>query len=588
MSKGSWAWAVLALVACGGGGAGATGDDDDTATDGGTGDDDDTTGAPGDDDDDTTSTTAAGDDDDDTTTTEPPPPPCLGVGFATASTDWTLPDPGFSDDGYGNPGLDALGGYETVACGRDRYASYAVLDLTADGVVDLVFTRNDCLDPRIGRDHWLVFEGGAAGFAATGAAYALPPARYDDAYGNPPFDTLGAYDEMGCGGRLTQEYVSYATMDLTGDGVLDLVRFRDDCDDPAAGTDHWNVFAGGATGFASTPIAWSLPVGHPNTYGNAPYDTAGDYEEAECGGRFTQEYVSYATMDLTGDGVPDLVRFRDDCDDPATGTDHWRVFVGGASGFASTSTDWALPAGHPNTYGNPPYDTVGDYEEADCGGRLTQEYVSYATMDLTGDGVLDLVRFRDDCDDPATGTDHWRVFVGGASGFASTSTDWALPAGHPNTYGNPPYDTVGDYEEADCGGRLTQEYVSYATMDLTGDGVLDLVRFRDDCDDPATGTDHWSVFPGGVAGFAATADAWSLPAGAPDIYGNPPYDSAGGYEEWDCGGRQTQEYVSFSALDLTGDGILDLVAHRDDCTDPVGVGRDHWTLFVGECAVATP
>jgi hypothetical protein len=119
--------------------------------------------------------------------------------------------------------------------------------------------------------------------------------------------------------------------------------------------------------------------------------------------------------------------------------------------------------------------------------------------------------------------------------------------------------------------------------DLTGDGLPDLVVVQDECDDAALGRDAWKVFPGTPTGFGAEVD-WPLPAGFHDWYGgvdDQPMDALAGGGWCDPLERR---YSSYALLDLSGDGLQDLVWVQDECADPE-VGRAQWTLFEADCAV---
>jgi hypothetical protein len=78
------------------------------------------------------------------------------------------------------------------------------------------------------------------------------------------------------------------------------------------------VWPGTPTGFANTPASWPLPdLGLPTDWLN-------DLSEDTATGCFSGT-VTFSTVDLTGDGVPDLVQ-TDSCADADVGTSEWRVF----------------------------------------------------------------------------------------------------------------------------------------------------------------------------------------------------------------------------------------------------------------------
>ncbi|MDC0675992.1 hypothetical protein [Nannocystis radixulma] len=110
-------------------------------------------------------------------------------------------------------------------------------------------------------------------------------------------------------------------MDVTGDGVIDLV-LTEDCTDDGVGTSQWRVYPGGPSGFADAPVAWSLPT-LAGAAGTLPLGELSQSRNCTEADRFYQ----YTTMDATGDGVIDLV-LTEDCTDDGVGTSQWRVYPG--------------------------------------------------------------------------------------------------------------------------------------------------------------------------------------------------------------------------------------------------------------------
>ena len=337
----------------------------------------------------------------------------------------------------------------------------------------------------------------SSGFSAVPVSFTVPAARCQ-----------ASFQEAAADGPIT-----YDTLALTGGGHPDLVVYRDQCD-PTVGQTHWDIYGWGASGFAVSPSPFTVPAPRCQTrFESAAQDSA----------------VSYATSDLTGDGNADLVVFKDSCD-ATVGQSHWDVYAWGATGFAAAPSAFFVPA--------PRCQTRFDQEAQDGA-------VSYATMDVTGDGHADLVVFKDSCD-PTVGQTHWDVYAWGASGFAATPTPFTVPA--------PRCQTSFD-------GAAQDGSVSYATMDLTGDGHVDLVVFQDSCD-PTVGHTHWDTYGWSASGFAPAPTAFAVPAPRCQTdFNEAAQDGA----------------VSYSTIDVTGDGHPDLVVVQDSCD--MTVGQTHWDVY---------
>ena len=171
------------------------------------------------------------------------------------------------------------------------------------------------------------------------------------------------------------------------------------------------------THFAETATAWTLPAGSPNPYGYTVVSSS-----------------NWTTMDLDGDGKPDLVVHEGASEENR----RWLLYKNTGSGFSETATAWTLPAGSPNPNG---YTVVSSSS-------------NWTTMDLDGDGKPDLVVHAGASEENR----RWLLYKNTGSGFSETATAWTLPAGSPNPNG---YTVVSSS--------------NWTTMDLDGDGKPDLV-----------------------------------------------------------------------------------------------------------------
>jgi len=245
----------------------------------------------------------------------------------------------------------------------------------------------------------------------------------------------------------------WTTMDLDGDGKPDLVV----TDGATESNRRWQLHKNTGSGFAETSTAWSLPTGSP-------------YSE----GYYSAFHASsWTTLDLDGDGKPDLVVTFG----VSEADRRWLVYKNTGSGFASTATQWSLPANSPSTDG---YWT------------LYHPDGWWTTMDLDGDGKPDLVVTASTSE-----TDRrWLIYKNTGSGFAATATEWSVPANSPSP------DGFWNVNHPDGW---------WTTMDLDGDGKPDLV-----VTESTSETDRrWLVHKNTGSGFAATATEWSVPANSP-------------------------------------------------------------------------
>ncbi len=315
----------------------------------------------------------------------------------------------------------------------------------------------------------------------------------------------------------------FATMDLTGDGVADLIQTGDiSRDNGFVWTDghgsFWKVWPGHGEGFSEEYLRWSVP------------------DSGQSDGFFFTSWSNgtrwFSTRDLNGDGRPDLIQTADPSrsggyvwrDERGS---YWRVWLGRDGGFAPDYLRWAVP-------------------ESGLDDGFFSLYWSdgprwHSTIDLTGDGRPDLVQTADPHrdggyvfnDDQGA---YWVVWAGVEGGFSAQHVRWPVPS--------------SGLSDGFFAASWTQGERSFATIDITGDGLLDLVQSADserrggyvwrDSLGP-----FWKVFPGDGGGFAADAVRWSVPeSGLGD----------GFFALW-----WTQGERGFATIDLTGDQVPDLV-----------------------------
>jgi hypothetical protein len=367
-------------------------------------------------------------------------------GFAATPTTWPVPTNAAIPNGY-----NATSASQTIPP-----LQWLTTDVNADGAPDLVHTANpNSGGPYVSlvgmaNDGWLVRLGTTAGFATTATPFTVP--RLNGLMGG-----VDRFSSDATGRRWT-------VTTLTADRVPDLVVTADPATDLVwmqAGQAQWLVCAGGSAGFSGAAACVRVQV--------PASGTASGFRSAFAAG--------WALTDLTGDGRADLVQTQS----PGLGTpfqnltlnrSYWRVWPNTSSGnnvsLSGTSVEWYVPNAAFNALSGATVNT------------------SWQVFDLTGDDVPELVQPAD----PATnrpwlvnGNPAWRY-------YPQTSTRTAFQA-TPLSFPVPTGPTVDGFR--------TSAGPQWATIDLTGDGLVDLVQFRDVATgqaftDPAGS--FWRVYPG--------------------------------------------------------------------------------------------
>lgn len=225
-------------------------------------------------------------------------------GFSDDAIDWGLP-------GSATPGQTLM--HTTSGSSSDgdgAYVSWSLVDIDADGQLDLVDTsRSD--DDELGRSRWLVFAGGNNGFASDASDWSLPNSATP---GQTVMHTISGSSSDGEG-----SYVSWSLVDLDHDGRLDLVE-TSRSDDEALGRAHWQLFPGDDGGFQEAAVDWTLPSSATpgDTVLHMPWGSSSDGDGS---------YVSWALVALDGDQFLDLVVTSNSAGEDL-GVTHWSVHHG--------------------------------------------------------------------------------------------------------------------------------------------------------------------------------------------------------------------------------------------------------------------
>jgi hypothetical protein len=405
-------------------------------------------------------------------------------GFSAIGVPWSLPP--IEGDFASGVAYATTGAADDRLIGGLGYAyNYTTFDLTADGVSDIIFTY-DTYDADFSGAQWLVYAGGVGGFSELALKWSIPTLEGDSQEVGSFYYTEGEDARKVTGNK--SYWYQYETFDITGDGVNDLVLTWDEFD-LDSGTSYWLVYTGGADGFSSTPMKWTLPLVEQNFREGPAFSLSSKEWSYRVGDEL--HYGSHTTVDLTGDGISELIVTWDE-GNPEIGNKHWLVYKGGLEGFSTTVTEWTLPS-IPGYF--PDLAPLRDLASSGHRSLSYDDEGNYivSTFDITGDGAKDLV-VTADWFDQNIGSEYWLVFRGGESGFLTPPIEWALPSTVIRPlYVHPPlYDTK--IEEMQYDDEYFIGYYFVSTFDITGDGLPDLVITYDG--DENTGKDFWLVYEG--------------------------------------------------------------------------------------------
>jgi hypothetical protein len=415
-------------------------------------------------------------------------------------------------------------------------AWWSDVDFTGDGMPDGVGFGTGCTSA------WKIYPWTASGFGKE-TTWNVPS----------PAGSVTSWSESASGGIRqcsATGFAEWSVYDIDGDHIPDLVWWRDDCDTTwTAG--QWRVYRGGSSGFASSWTAWTVP--------EPVYTTT----TSSCtSGVPSQWFVT----DVDADGKPDVVATRD-CADSSVGVGHWSVYTSSGNGFATTAKPFSLPAlasgalePYVGLYGAPVSSVGGT---AACDRNNTSGAFDFFVRDLDGDGHMDLVVTKDDCDSASVGTTYWNVYGSTSSGFAQTPVGFSLPT--------PPLTGIWKTYGYGASCSLT-DYTSFDFADYTGDARPDIVVDHDDCVDKSVGQTHWDVYVNTGTGFSPAATSWKFPMSVPTNS-----QHACGYADGSF------FYVYWQTQDITGDGIPDFVLTENGCGSDSTLGVTHWDVYAGAC-----
>lgn len=492
-------------------------------------------------------------------------------GFGTSPTNWPLPSGGRLEGGI-TYGYNALGG--SAASGQNTGSeTWGVADMNGDGRPDLVVTAalngsgQDIQFTQGGNSYWKVYLNSGSGFSGSYTTWSTPEGGKLSGGITYGFNALGGT----ANNTQTTGSESWSLADLDGDGRPDLVVTAvlngsgQDQEFSPGSNSFWNVFHNNGGGFDPGSTVWSLPSGGKLEGGvTLGFNALGG--TAQNGQNSGSE--SWAITDMNGDGRPDLVvtasynsgAYAQEFS-PGSNS-YWKVFTNNGSGFSSSSSNWNLPAGGRLeggvTYG---YNALGG--TAASGQNSGSE--TWSVADMNGDGRPDLVVTASYSSgayaqefSPGSNS-YWKVYTNTGSSFNTSSSEWSLPSGGRLeggvTYG---YNALGG--TAASGQNSGSE--SWAIADLNSDDKPDLVvtasySSGNNAQEFSPGNNsYWKLYSNTGSAFNTSPINWGLPAGgrleAGITYG---FNALGGT----AATGQNSDSESWSVLDITGDGDLDLV-----------------------------
>ncbi len=506
-------------------------------------------------------------------------------GFSTTAVNWNLPSGGkvLSSHNYSFNDMFYAGTYDT------GNQSWATMDINGDKKADLVIyaqgdgTYRDCFGAG-SSPYWKVYLNTGAGFSASPINWTLPAGGKVLSGHNYSFNDIAYAGTYDAGNQ------SWSTMDINGDGKVDLVvcaqgdgTYRD-CFGIGS-SPHWMVYLNTGTGFSTTASNWSLPAGG-KTLSSHFYS----FNDISYAGTYDAGNQSWTTMDINGDSKVDLVvhaqgdgTYRDCFGAGASA--YWKVYLNTGTGFSSTYTSWNLPSGgkvlssHNYSFNDISY--TGTY---DLGNQ------SWTTMDINGDKKPDLVIHAEgdgtyrNCYGVGA-SPYWKVYLNNGAGFAASYTNWSLPAGgkvlssHNYSFNDITY--AGTYDAGNQG---------WTTMDINGDGLADLVinsqgdgTYRN-CFGTGTNT-YWNVYLNSGTGFATTSVHWTLPAGGKVLSGH-----SYSFNDIAYAGTYDITNQSWTTMDINGDGKVDLIVHAEgDGTyrDCFGIATGpYWKVYLNTATLS--
>ncbi len=322
-----------------------------------------------------------------------------GTDFSNTVSQWRVP----TLQGASGHGVYATSNRQVSFRDNERWE---IMDLNGDGRPDLVSPSkytdtSEVYGYGTTATHWRVWLNTGDRFSSTSAQWKVPTLQ--GASGHGVYATSNSQVSF-------RDNERWEIMDLNGDGRPDLVspsKYTDTAEVYGYGTaaTHWRVWLNTGDRFASASTQWKVPT-LQGASGHGVHVTSNSQVSFRDNER-------WETMDLNGDGRPDLVspsKYTDTVEVYGYGTaaTHWRVWLNTGNRFSSMPAQWSVPtlqgaSGH------------GVYATSNSQASF-RDNERWEIMDLNGDGRPDLVspsKYTDTAEVYGYGTmeTYWRVWL---------------------------------------------------------------------------------------------------------------------------------------------------------------------------------